>query len=83
MSRRIQISRDVSRCTPTTILFLAGPYYLPGTLVSVNVLFNVVPPLIKKVSSVADVDVGTCHPSMCEIPVFSSHSAPAHILNIR
>ena len=52
-------------------------------LVSVNVLLSVIPPPIEKVSSVADVDVGTCHPSVCEISVFSSRSAPAHILNIR
>jgi hypothetical protein len=32
----------------TKILFLPGRYYLSGTLVSVNVLFNVVPPLIKR-----------------------------------
>jgi hypothetical protein len=57
------------------ILFLAGRYYLSGTLVSANVLCNVVPPLIKKVSSVADVDVGTCHPSVCEIPLFKPFSA--------
>lgn len=67
----------------TMILFLAGCYYLAGTLVSVNVLFNVIPPLIKNVSSVTDVDVGTCHLSVCEILVFLSHSAPAHIVNIR
>ena len=83
MSRHIQISQGVSRCTPTKILFLAGRYYLPGTLVSMNVLLNVVPRLIKKVSSVADFDVGTCHSSVCEISIFSSRSAPANILNIR
>ena len=31
---------------------------------------HVVPPPIEKVSSVDDVDVGTCLPSLCEIPVF-------------
>ena len=50
---------------------------------SVNVLFNDILALIEKVPSVVHVDVGTCHPSMYEIPVLSSHSEHAHILNIR
>ena len=64
-------------------MFLAGQYYLAGTLVSVNVLFNIVPPPIEKVSSVGDVDFGTFNLSVCEIPVLSIRSAPAHIFNIR
>ena len=65
------------------MLFLPGRYYFSGTLVSVNVPFSVVHPSIENVSSIADVDVGTCHPSVCEFPVLSSHSVHAHILNIR
>ena len=48
-----------------------------------NVLFNGILPPIKKVPSIVDVDVGTCHPSVWEILVLSSHSVHAHILNIR
>jgi len=62
-------------------MFFSGRYYFSGTLVSVNVLFNVVPPPIDKVCSIADVDAGTCHPSVYEIPVLSSHLVHTHILN--
>ena len=48
-----------------------------------NVLFNDFLPLIEKVLSIVHVDVGTCHPSVCEILVFSSYSVHAHILNFR
>ena len=48
-----------------------------------NVPFNVTSPQIEMVSSVDVVDVGTCHPSVCEIAVLSSHSVHAHILDIR
>jgi len=83
MSRHIQFSRGALWHTPAKMLFLSWRYYLSGMLVSVNVLSNVVPPLIKKISSIADIDVSTCHPSVCEIPVLSSRSVHAHILNIR
>ena len=52
-------------------------------LVSVNVLFNDILPPIEQVPSIVHVDVGTCHPSVCEILVLSSYSVHAHILNIR
>jgi len=65
------------------MMFFSGRYYFSGTLVSANVLFNDIQPPIERVSSVADIDVGTGHPSMCETPVLSSHSLHAHILNIR
>ena len=40
---------DVSRPPPTKILFFYGPYCLSGMPVSVNMLFNFVPPLIENV----------------------------------
>jgi hypothetical protein len=51
--------------------------------VSVNVLFNDILPPIEKAPSIVHVDVGTCHPSVCEILVVSSHSVHTHIFNIR
>ena len=57
--------------------------YLDFKLVSDSVLFNDILPQIEKVLSIVHVDVGTCHPSMCEIPVVSSCLLHAHILNIR
>ena len=65
------------------MLFISGRCYLSGTLVSVNVQFKVVLPQVEKVPSIVHVDVGTCHPSVCEIPVVSIRSALAHIPNIR
>ena len=65
------------------MMFFSGRYYLSGTLVSANVLFNDVLPPIEKVPSIVDVDVGTCHASVREIPVLLSLSVHAHVLNNR
>jgi len=62
---KVHANHDIVFLWALLIVWDAGKY---------ECAIHVVPP-IKKVSSAADVDVGTHLPSMCEILVLSSHSA--------
>ena len=65
-------SIDLRWHTPTKMLFLYGPHWLSGMPVSMNMLFNAIFPLIKKVVLLKlDPHADTFNPSVWEIPVLT------------